>query len=65
MAEKVILTRYVYEKTWRPASEADVLRIVREEIGDADPEGTWRYVRGEILKGRTITVGECAFKIGA
>lgn len=57
-----IVTQYTYEKTWRPTSEADAVAIIREEIGDADPEGTWKYVKGEIGKGKTITVGECRFK---
>lgn len=58
-----ILTRYNYEKTWRPTREEDAVTIIKEEIGDADPEGTWQYVKAEILKGRTISVGDCSFKI--
>ena len=57
-----IVTQYVYEKTWRPTSEKDAVEIIKEEIGDADPEGTWQYVKSEIGKGKTITVGECRFK---
>jgi hypothetical protein len=60
-----ILTQYVYEKAWRPTREEDAVAIIREEIGDADPEGTWKYVKGEIEKGKTITVGECRFKVEA
>jgi hypothetical protein len=60
-----ILTQYVYEKVWRPTSEADAVAIIKEEIGDADPEGTWQYVKGEIGKGKTITVGECRFRAEA
>jgi hypothetical protein len=60
-----ILTQYVYEKVWRPTAEADAVVIIREEIGDADPEGTWKYVKGEIEKGKTVTVGECRFKAEA
>lgn len=57
-----IMTQYTYEKLWRPTSEADAVTIVKEEIGDADPEGTWRYVKSQIVKGKTITVGGCRFK---
>ena len=57
-----ILTQYVYEKTWRPTTEEDAVRIIEEEIGDADPKGTWKYVKEEISRGKTITVGECRFK---
>ncbi len=58
-----IVTQYTYEKRWRPTSETDAVTIIKEEIGDVDPEGTWRYVRGEIEKGKTITVGECRFRV--
>lgn len=57
-----IVTQYIYEKAWRPTSEADAIAIIKEEIGDVDPEGTWKYVKSEIEKGKTITVGECRFK---
>ena len=57
-----ILTQFVYEKVWHPTSEADALRIIEEEIGDADPKGTWSYVKSAINKGKTVTVGECRFK---
>lgn len=57
-----ILTQYIYEKQWRPTSEADALRIIEEEIGDADPKGTWSYVKSAIEEGKTVTVGECRFK---
>jgi len=57
-----ILTQYTYEKIWRPTSLADALQIIKEEVGDADPEGTWKYVRETIERGKTITVGGCRFK---
>lgn len=57
-----ILTQYIYEKRWRPTTEADALRIIEEEIGDADPKGTWSYVKSAIATGKTVTVGECRFK---
>ena len=58
-----IMTQYIYEKTWRPTSETDAKRIIEEEIGDADVEGTWAYVKATIAQGRTITVGECRFRL--
>ena len=57
-----VLTQYTYEKTWRQTSEADAVTIIKEEVGDADPEGTWQYVKSQIKKGKTITVGGCRFK---
>ena len=58
-----ILSQYVYEKIWHPTSEEDALRFIKEEIGDADPKGTWSYVKSAIKSGKTVTVGECRFKI--
>jgi len=57
-----IQTQYNYEKTWTTTNEADLLRIIEEEIGDADPQGTLLYVKEAIKSGKTITVGSCRFK---
>lgn len=57
-----LYTRYVYEKDWKKTSEKDALRIIKEELGDYDPQGTLRYLIEETAKGKTITVGECRFK---
>lgn len=58
-----IQTQYNYEKTWTTTSEADLLRMIEEEIGDADPKGTLAYVKEAIKGGKTITVGSCRFKL--
>lgn len=57
-----IQTQYNYEKTWTDTNEKDLLRIIEEEIGDADPKGTLLYIKEAIKNGKTITVGECRFK---
>lgn len=57
-----IQTQYNYEKTWTTTNETDLLRIIEEEIGDADPQGTLLYVKEAIKSGKTITVGSCRFK---
>lgn len=57
-----IQTRYNYEKTWTDTTEKDLLRIIEEEIGDADPKGTLSYVQEAIKNGKVITVGECKFR---
>lgn len=57
-----IQTQYNYEKTWTTTNEADLLRIIEEEIGDADPKGTLEYVKEAIKGGKIITVGSCRFK---
>ncbi len=58
----IIQTQYNYEKTWSDTREADLLRMVEEEIGDADPKGTLEYIKEAIKGGKVITVGNCRFK---
>ena len=57
-----IQTQYNYEKTWTNTSEKDLLRMIEEEIGDADVKGTLSYVKEAIKGGKVITVGSCRFK---
>lgn len=57
-----VLTQYDYEKVWRPTGEDEALRVIEEELGDADPKGVWSYVKAEIAKGKRVTVGRCRFK---
>jgi len=58
-----IQTQYNYEKIWTTTSEKDLLRIIEEEIGDADPEGTLAYIKEAIKSGKTISVGSCRFRL--
>lgn len=58
-----IQTQYNYEKKWTDTSEADILRIIEEEVGDADPKGTLIYIKEAIQKGKVITVGSCRFRL--
>ena len=57
-----IQTQYSYEKTWTDTSEKDLLRIIAEEIGDADPEGTLSYIREAVKNSKVISVGSCKFR---
>ncbi len=57
-----IQTQYSYEKTWTTTVEADLLKIIEEELGDADIEGTLLYVKEAIANGKVITVGSCKFR---
>ena len=57
-----IQTQYNYEKTLTTTNEKDLLRIIEEEIGDADPQGTLLYVKESIKNGKIISVGTCRFK---
>lgn len=58
-----IQTQYTYETTWTLTQEVDLLRIIVEEVGDADPKGTLDYVKEAIKGGKTITVGTCRFRL--
>jgi len=57
-----IQTQYAYEKTWTTTSESDILKVIEEEIGDADPKGTLIYIKQAIQNGKVITVGACRFR---
>jgi len=58
----IIQTQYSYEKIWSDTSQRDLLRIIEEEIGDADPKGTLVYVQESIKSGKSISVGSCKFR---
>ena len=57
-----IQTQYSYEKTWTLTNEKDLLRMVEEEIGDADPSGTLSYIKEAVKTGKVITVATCRFR---
>jgi hypothetical protein len=57
-----IQTQYNYEKKWTSTEEKDLLKIIEEEVGDADPKGTLLYVKEAIKSGKVISVGACKFK---
>jgi len=57
-----IQTQYNYEKTWTVTNEKDLLRIIEEEVGDADPQGTLLYIKESIKNGKVISVGSCRFR---
>lgn len=57
-----IQTQYTYEKTWSDTQEVDLLRMIQEEIGDADPKGVLSYIKESIASGKVITVGACRFR---
>lgn len=58
-----IQTQYSYEKIWTTTSEPDLLKIIEQEIGDADPKGTLVYIKEAIKGKKTITVGSCRFRL--
>lgn len=57
-----IETQYSYEKTWKITEEDDLLKIIEEEVGDADTKGTLAYIKEAIKTGKVILVGSCRFR---
>lgn len=57
-----IETKYNYEKIWQLTQEDDLLKIINEEVGDADPKGTLLYIKEAIKNGKEIMVGSCKFR---
>ena len=58
-----IQTKYNYEKTWTLTQEKDLLKIVEEEVGDADVSGVLQYIKEAIKNNKEISVGSCKFRI--
>ncbi len=58
-----IETQYNYEKKWTLTPEEDLLKIIKEEIGDADVQGTLEYIKTSLKKGKVISVGGCRFRL--
>lgn len=57
-----IETRYNYEKSWTVTSDKDILKIIEEEVGDADVQGVYKYITDTIKGGKEISVGSCKFR---
>lgn len=58
-----IQTRYGYEKIWKDTSEKELLKIIEEEIGDADTKGVLAYIKEATAEGKVINVGSCKFRL--
>ena len=59
----IVQTQFLNEKRWIPTSRKDALRLIGEEMPETDAEGTLEYILSEVKKGKTITLGECRFRI--
>jgi len=57
-----IVTQYTYENKWTSTSEREALRMINEEMPEADAEATLSYIVSEISRGKTVTLGSCRFK---
>jgi hypothetical protein len=42
-----------------------LLKIISEEVGDADPKGTLEYIKSAIKGGKSLNVGSCKFRVKA
>lgn len=58
-----LYTRYIYEKKWSKTTKEQALRIIQEEMPQTDAEGTLKYILEQLQKGKTLTLGECRFKM--
>lgn len=59
----IIQTQYSYEKIWSDTKEDELLKIISQEVGDADPHGTLVYIKEAIKGGKVIMVGSCKFRL--
>jgi len=60
-----LLTQFTYEKKWSKTSKEEAFNIIEREMPETDVEGTWKYILREIEKGKTITLGDCRFKLAS
>ena len=58
-----IETRYSYEKRWTITSEEDILKMIAQEVGDADVKGTLTYIKEAIKNGKELSVGSCKLRL--
>jgi len=58
-----ILTQYTYEKQWTKTSKHEAMNIIEKEMPETDVEATWEYILAEVKKGKTVTLGDCRFKM--
>ena len=58
-----VLTQYTYEKKWSNTTESEALKLIETEMPQTDVQSTWAYIVSEIKKGKTVTLGDCRFKL--
>jgi len=58
-----LLTQYSYEKKWSKTTEKEALRMIEEEMPETDAKSTLAYIVAEIKKAKTVTLGDCRFKL--
>jgi hypothetical protein len=57
-----LYTQYLYEKRWSKTTKEQALRMIQQEMPQADAEATLKYILEQLQKGKAITLGECRFK---
>ena len=58
-----IVTQYIYEQKWTKTSKHEAMNIIEKEMPETDVEATWEYILAEVKKGKTVTLGDCRFKM--
>ena len=58
-----IETRYNYEKIWTQTTDSELQKIIAQEVGDADTQGTLVYIKEAIKNGKELHVGSCKFRM--
>ena len=59
---QTILSKYSYEKVWRPTSLKDLERMVAEELPDAPLKETVDYIIQSCNEGKVVNFMEVSFK---
>ena len=59
---QTILSKYHYEKVWRPTSLKDLKRILSEEMPDAPTEDMLAYILKSCEAGEVVNLMEISFK---
>jgi hypothetical protein len=59
----ILLTQFLNEKRWVAVSRQEALRLIAEEMPETDAEGTLAYILSAAKRGKTVTLGECRFKL--
>ncbi|KIM11250.1 MAG: hypothetical protein KU37_06290 [Sulfuricurvum sp. PC08-66] len=57
-----LLSKYHYEKIWRPTPQKELERIIAQELPDADISQMCSYIMEECAKGKSVRLIDIAFK---
>ena len=57
------MTQFIYEKSWSQVTDQEAVRLIDDEMKMGDGKGTLVYIKSAGSNGKTITIGECRFKL--